>query len=448
MTERKLLCIRTKSADCTWVQGLSAEGWHVQIAGDLTSAHRLLQEQSFLTGLLIPGNVDDAACAELDAFMRVHGTPEWVGAFTPESLALQACRDLIVDHFFDHHTLPVSPKRLASTLGHAYGHAVLRFEGQASPTSGHDASIVGESVATRELLRRILRVARVEAAVLVSGESGSGKELTAQAIHRHSHRANGPFVPVNCGAIQATLIQSELFGHAKGAFTGASTEGRGLIEAANGGTIFLDEIGDLSLELQTNLLRFLQEKTINRVGSTRSIHVDARVIAATHVDLDKAVAEGTFRQDLFYRLNVLPLRVPSLRERLNDVGVLAEHFFRQFSAEKQPQLKGFSRRAMAVMGEHDWPGNVRELINRVRRAMVMAEGRLISPADLGFEERDESHAWDALEEARTRAERGAISVSLQQAGRNVTEAAKQLGVSRMTLYRLMAKHGMGHNLRS
>jgi DNA-binding NtrC family response regulator len=243
------------------------------------------------------------------------------------------------------------------------------------------------------------------------------------------------------------LIQSELFGHEKGAFTGASKEGRGLIEAANGGTIFLDEIGDLSLELQINLLRFLQEKTINRVGSTRCIRVDARVIAATHVDLEKAVAKGRFREDLFYRLNVVPLRVPALRERPTDVGMLAEHFFHQFAAEKGPQLRGFSRSAMVAMGEHQWPGNVRELINRVRRAAVMAEGRLISPIDLGLEERKDDRAWDALEEARTRAERSAISVSLQQAGRNVTEAAKQLGVSRMTLYRLMAKHGMGHDLR-
>jgi len=448
MDERQLLCIRTKSSDCAWVQGLSAEGWRVQMVSDLSAAHRLLQEQSFLAGLLVPGLIEDDTCAALDAFLRAHGSLEWVGVFSSAALALPACRDLIVDHCFDHHTTPVDMARLASTLGHAHGHAALRSEVLAVEAPMRETSIVGSSTATRELLRQILRVAKVDVPVLIGGESGSGKELTAQAIHRHSSRANGPFVPVNCGAIQATLIQSELFGYTKGAFTGAVKEGRGLIEAANGGTIFLDEIGDLTLDLQTNLLRFLQEKTINRVGSTRSIHVDARVIAATHVDLEKAVAAGTFREDLFYRLNVVPLRVPSLRERLTDVGMLAEHFFKQFSAEKAPQLKGFSRRAMLAMSEHDWPGNVRELINRVRRAMVMAEGHLISPTDLGLETRNESHTWDALEEARTRAERGAISVSLQQAGRNVTEAAKQLGVSRMTLYRLMAKHGIGHDLRN
>ena len=448
MEERRLLCVRMKYADCAWVEQLHDDGWSVQAVGDLAAAHRQLHEHTYLAGLLVPGRIDQDGCVELDAFLRAHGSLEWVGAFEPAVVVLPACRDLIVDHLFDHHTMPVNPAKLASTLGHAHGHAALRHASRAAQMPARDTSIVGESPAARELLRQILRIAKVEAPVLVCGESGSGKELTAQAIHRHSSRANGPFVPVNCGAIQATLIQSELFGHEKGAFTGASKEGRGLIEAANGGTIFLDEIGDLSLELQINLLRFLQEKTINRVGSTRSIRVDARVVAATHVDLEKAVAAGTFREDLFYRLNVVPLRVPSLRDRLADVGLLAEHFFQQFAAEKGPQLKGFSRRAMVALGEHEWPGNVRELINRVRRAMVMAEGRLVTPTDLGLVERQDDRAWDALEEARTRAERGAISVSLQQAGRNVTEAAKQLGVSRMTLYRLMAKHGIGHDLRN
>ena len=446
MQDRRLLCVTKKFSDSAWVEDLASDGWAVQTVSDLTAAHRLLQTTPYLAGLLVPGAIDEADCAELDSFLRAHGTQEWVGAFEPAVLATPGCRDLIVDHLFDHHTLPVKIGAISATLGHALGHAGLRRSAhpEMAPNAGN---IVGGSPAARELLRQIERVARVEAPVLVRGESGCGKELAAQAIHRHSRRANGPFVPVNCGAIQATLIQSELFGHVKGAFTGASQEGRGLIDAANGGTIFLDEIGDLSLELQTNLLRFLQEKTINRVGSTRSIHVDARVIAATHVDLEKAVAEGRFREDLFYRLNVVPLRVPSLRERQADVGVLAEHFFRQFTAEKGPQLKGFSRRALVALAEHIWPGNVRELMNRVRRAMVMAEGRLITPVDLGLQA-DDSHTWEALEDARTRAERGAISTSLQQAGSNVTVAARQLGVSRMTLYRLMAKHGIQAGLRN
>jgi len=445
--ERRLLLVRMQYSDCAWAQGLADAGWKVHVAGDLTVARRLLHEQPFLVGLLVPGRISDNDCTELDAFLRRHNALEWVGGFEPELLGAARCRALIVDHLFDHHTTPIDVRRLAMTLGHAHGHAVLRPAVHALASPRDEAAIIGNSEAVKELLRRITRVARVDAPVLVCGESGSGKELAAQAIHRQSARASGPFVPVNCGAIQASLIQSELFGHTKGAFTGADKDGRGLIEAANGGTIFLDEIGDLALDLQINLLRFLQEKTINRVGSTKSIHVDARVIAATHVDLDKAVAAGTFREDLFYRLNVVPLRVPALRERPADVELLAQHFFDRFATERGAQLKGFSRRAVVALTAHTWPGNVRELINRVRRAMVMTEGRLIGPTDLGLEERDEPRAWDALEEARTRAERGAISVSLQQAGKNVTEAAKQLGVSRMTLYRLMAKHGIGHELR-
>jgi DNA-binding NtrC family response regulator len=443
---RNLLCIKMRYSDTRWAEGLSEAGWRLHEVNDLVTAHRLMQEKNFTVGLLVPGKIDDSACTSLDAFLRAHQSVEWVGAFDADLLGTPRCRDLIVDHLFDHHTLPVKLDQIASTLGHAQGHAALRQSSRASEPSRGDRNIIGNGDSAKLLFRQIQRVAKVDAPVLICGPSGSGKELTAQAVHRHSNRASGPFVPVNCGAIQATLIQSELFGHVKGAFTGATTDGRGLIEAASGGTIFFDEIGDLSLDLQINLLRFLQEKTISRVGSTKSIQVDARVIAATHVNLEKAVAEGRFREDLFYRLNVVQLKVPSLKERQSDIAVLASHFFEHFSNEKAAQLKGFSRRAMLALDEHHWPGNVRELINRVRSAMVMAEGRLISPADLGLEEPTQSAGWDALESARSHAERGVISVSLQQSGKNVTEAAKHLGVSRMTLYRLMAKHGMGPDL--
>jgi DNA-binding NtrC family response regulator len=207
--------------------------------------------------------------------------------------------------------------------------------------------------------------------------------------------------------------------------------------------LFLDEIGDLPLDMQTNLLRFLQEGTIDRVGSTRAIRVDARVIAATHVDLEAAVASGSFRKDLYYRLNVLPLAVPPLRERGTDVAVLAHHYFDAFSAERGSRLKGFSQRAMVAMAAHDWPGNVRELINRIRRAMVLAEGKLIVPADLGLEQAAEKAPQLPLDETRLNAERDAIAECLNLAGQNVSHAAKQLRISRMTLYRLMAKHRIG-----
>lgn len=443
MGERKILCVVPRHADAGLCEYLRAASWEVHTAMDLKSAHRLLHQHHFRVGLLMTHEVHEAGCEELHEFLAQHDSLEWVGVFHLPALALPACRELILDHFFDHHTQPVEPQHLIQTLGHAYGHAALRPSPEGKPAAmASDGPIVGESAPIKNLLWQVKRVAKVDAPVLIRGESGSGKELAAQAIHQQSARANGPFVAVNCGAIHPSLIQSELFGHTKGSFTGAARDERGLIEAASGGTVFLDEIGDLSLELQVNLLRFLQEMTITRVGSTRSIQVDVRVIAATNVDLDKAVSAGGFREDLFYRLNVLPLRVPPLRERRTDVALLAQHCFRKFVHDKSPRLKGFSRRAVAAMEAHEWPGNVRELINRVRRAMVMSEGRLITPFDLGLEERVGSPQHEALDDARTEAERSAISCSLQSAGRNVTQAARQLGVSRMTLYRLMAKHSI------
>jgi DNA-binding NtrC family response regulator len=246
---------------------------------------------------------------------------------------------------------------------------------------------------------------------------------------------------VNCGAIAPTLIQSELFGHERGAFTGASSERHGLIEVAHGGTIFLDEIGDLPLELQTNLLRFLQEKTINRVGGVRNLQVDVRVVAASHVDLAEAVAVGRFRDDLFYRLNVLSIDVLPLRRRMEDVPVLAEYFFHRCVAKSHARVKGFSRQAMEAMLSHGWPGNVRELYNRVQRAVVMTDQRLIAPSDLGLT-MIENGVGMALDAARTVAERDVICLTLSRVGRNITQAARELGISRMTLYRLMDKHSI------
>ena len=440
MAARRLLCISPRSFDVALCDQLPASDWDVQVARDVNAAKRLLGEHSFLVGLLLLSELDARVCAEFDDFLHVHDTLEWVGGFKPGALELPSCRDLILDRLFDHLTMPVDTQRLAATLGHAYGHAALRLGSARHDAETHGLAIVGQSPAMARLLRHVGRIAKVDAPALICGESGSGKELVAKAIHDASRRSIGPFVVVNCGAIPAALIQSELFGHEKGSFTGAGRQTRGLIEAASGGTVFLDEIGDLPLELQTNLLRFLQESTIDRVGSARSIRVDVRVIAATNVDLETAVSAGAFRKDLFYRLNVLPLWVPPLRERNADIELLAQHFFHKFASERSRKLKGFSRRAMIAMAAYDWPGNVRELVNRIRRAMVLAEGKLILPADLGLEHVDDTPMRVPLGAARLEAERHAISGSLQYAGKNVTNAAKQLGISRMTLYRLMAKH--------
>lgn len=366
---------------------------------------------------------------------------EWIAVMPKEALANSDVRRLIAESFFDFHTLPFDFTRLLTTLGHAYGMSTLknRERGHAEVHIGEE-EMVGCSPIMTALFRDIRKVAHADAAVLITGESGTGKELTAKAIHERSERSSGPFIAINCAAIPATLIQSELFGYEKGSFTGAAQRKIGRLEAAAGGTIFLDEVGDLPLDMQTNLLRFLQEKHIDRIGGKEAIPVDARVIAATHVDLEKAVASGRFREDLFHRLNVLRIRMPSLRERAGDVEVLARYFFHQFAHEKRRSLRGFSRDALDAMNRYDWPGNVRELINRVRRAVVMSEGRLVTPHDLGFDSSMQGQRIMTLEEARELAEKQAVLAALSRHPNNIARAAKELGVSRVTLYRLIDKH--------
>lgn len=422
---------------------LRAAGWDVQVASDLSAMRQQPQalQAEALVCVLLMRQAPVAHLADIEACVRQWRTAEWIGICGPSAMQSAPLRDLVLNYLFDYHTLPVDLDRLAHTVGHAWGRAALRVEHSARLSINDSLGMVGGSASIAQLRWQIRKVAATNAPVLISGESGSGKELAAQAIHRISARKDGPFIAVNCGAITPSLIHSELFGHERGSFTGAVAERRGLIEGANGGTIFLDEIGDLSLELQTNLLRFLQEKTICRVGSSRHLRVDARVVAASHVNLEQAVAAGTFRQDLFYRLNVLAVSVPPLRERKGDIPMLAQHFFRQCLADTSSRLEGFSQPALAAMIAHDWPGNVRELFNRVQRAMVMTDRRMIVPADLGLGHHP-APTLVGLDTARTQAEREAIHLSLLRVGRNVSQAARDLGVSRMTLYRLMEKHGI------
>lgn len=315
--------------------------------------------------------------------------------------------------------------------------------------------VVGNSAAMREVFEQIRRFAVCDVPVMITGESGTGKELVARAIHDHSHRAGGPYVAINCAAVPASLIASELFGYEKGAFTGANTRKHGQIEHAHGGTLFLDEIGDMPIELQGHLLRFVQEGEIVRVGGRDPIKVDVRIIAATNVRLRDAITAGRLREDLYYRLNVLSLHLPPLRERKGDVEVLATYFIRQIAQELQRPLRGFTPAALAKLQAHNWPGNVRELIATLRRAAVLADGDQITEDDLRLEnghitphlaeraaERDAPHGHHHRSDPGSLAERQAVMIALEENRFNITKASHALGVSRVTFYRMLRRNNI------
>ena len=310
----------------------------------------------------------------------------------------------------------------------------------AEPNMTLQSNAFPSNPASHKLMRNIDKMAKTSSSVLITGETGTGKEVSANAIHAKSERRNASFIAVNCGALPSQLIQSELFGHEKGAFTGATHRRIGQVEQANKGTLFLDEIGDLPLELQANLLRFLQEQTIVRVGGSEQISVDVRIIAATHVNLEQAIESGRFREDLYHRLNVLPLYVPPLRHRQDEIMPLATHFLQEYAKKNNTLIVGFHNEARGVMLAHSWPGNVRELCNLVHRAVAMSDNTLISPEDLGLNRRVFRPELQTLEEARCETEKQLIQFALRQTSKKVSLAATILGVTRATMYRLIEKH--------
>lgn len=299
--------------------------------------------------------------------------------------------------------------------------------------------MLGTSPEMQEVFASIRKVATTDAPVLILGESGTGKEMAAMAIHRRSQRKEGSFVPINCGAIPETLLESELFGHEKGAFTGAHIQRQGRIEAAAHGTLFLDEIGELSTPLQVKLLRFLQDQTIERVGGRGKIQIDARIIAATNSDLKKAITAGDFREDLFYRLAVVVIQLPPLRDRGGDIQLLAQLFLQKFASQNGRELPTFSHEANRVLQQYSWPGNVRELENRVKRAVIMAEGSRITAADLELAGAGVPATLRSLKEAREQLEHELVQQALRRHGGKISRAAADLGISRPTLYELIEK---------
>ncbi|MBX3743771.1 MAG: PEP-CTERM-box response regulator transcription factor [Verrucomicrobiae bacterium] len=336
---------------------------------------------------------------------------------------------------------PIDTSELQAILRRAFQVSQLERDFHALQQEFHEDSfegILGNSPGMREAFRLIQRVATTDASVLILGESGTGKEMAALAIHRRSRRRDHPFVAINCGAIPENLIESELFGNEKGAFTGATAQRKGRIEMAEKGTLFLDEIGELPAPLQVKLLRFLQEQSIERVGGRESLPVDVRVIAATHVDLKQAMTVARFREDLYYRLAVVTLRMPALREREGDIALLAQAFLRRFAAHFERKDLAFDPAALRLLERHPWPGNVRELENRIKRAVIMADGRHVTAADLELANAD-APTGATLKEAREQMEREMVAQALRRNGGKITSTAAELGISRPTLYELMEK---------
>jgi two-component system nitrogen regulation response regulator NtrX len=426
---------------------LADEGFETRIAADAESALGALAREAppdlVLLDIAMPGRDGLSVLAELrERFPRLpvvmmsgHGTIETAVRTT----RLGA---------FDFVEKPLSIDKLLLTLQHALERSRLEAENRrlrAQALRAHE--ILGRSEGIVRLKQQIQVVGPSNAWVLITGENGTGKELVARQIHLQSRRREGPFVEVNCAAIPGELIESELFGHEKGAFTGALAQKRGKFELAQGGTIFLDEIADMSLMTQAKVLRILQEHSFERVGGSETISIDVRVIAATNKNLEKEIAAGRFREDLYYRLNVIPFHVPPLRERREDIEILARTFVQEFSAESRERPRELTPACLAALEAHGWPGNVRELRNLMERLVIMTPGPSIDAADLPdslrVEGLDGEENGGTLEQARRSFEREYLLAKLREHGWNISRTAEAIGIARESLSRKVKQHKIG-----
>lgn len=349
---------------------------------------------------------------------------------------------------YDFYQKPVDIEQLGLIVRRAINLHRIEDENRKLAAKAGDSNRVlgGLITAAPEMIRvarTIERVANTSVSVMLLGASGTGKELLARGLHDASGRKDGEFIAINCAAIPENLLESELFGHEKGAFTGAVKTTEGKIEQAHGGTLFLDEVGDIPLPLQVKLLRFLQERTIERIGGRKSITVDTRIVCATHQNLELMIGEGRFREDLFYRLAEIVVKIPSLAERPGDATLLAKAFLKRFAQEMNPQVKGFAADALAAIDSWTWPGNVRELENRVKRAVIMADGKMVHAFDLDMETEDDEAAQPLnLKSAREATDRKIIRHALARSEGNISNTAKLLGISRPTLYDLLKQYDL------
>ena len=350
---------------------------------------------------------------------------------------------------YDFYQKPVDIEQLGLIVRRAYNLHLIEKENRAlAEKVGEGKTVLGSMITAApemvKVARTIERVANTNVSVMLLGASGTGKELLAKGLHDASDRKDGAFVAINCAAIPENLLESELFGHEKGAFTGAVKTTEGKIEQANGGTLFLDEVGDIPLPLQVKLLRFLQERTIERIGGRKAISVDTRIVCATHQNLEAMIAEGSFREDLWYRLAEVVVKIPTLAERPGDAALLARHFLKKFAKEMNPSVTGFAKDALAAIDAWNWPGNVRELENRVKRAVIMADAKLVGAEDLDLEGAQGEEEADVLNLkcAREQSDRKMIRHALARSEGNISSTAKLLGISRPTLYDLLKQYDL------
>ena len=427
------------------------DDYKVVIAGNRDAALAALrsEEPAVVTlDLGLPPDPDGTSegFAVLDAIMEMKPDTKVVvasGHGARES-ALQA----IERGAYDFYQKPVDIEELGLIVARAFKLATIEGENRRlAGKVGEDKTVLGTMITAApemaKVARTIERVAPTNVSVMLLGASGTGKELLARGLHEASDRRGGAFIAINCAAIPENLLESELFGHEKGAFTGAVKTTEGKIEQAAGGTLFLDEVGDIPLPLQVKLLRFLQERVIERIGGRKAIAVDTRVVCATHQNLEAMIAESTFREDLFYRLAEVVVKIPSLAERPGDGVLLARHFLNRFAGEMNPQVKGFAPDALAAIDGWKWPGNVRELENRVKRAVIMADGKLVSAEDLDLAQGGDVEEMALnLKQAREEADRRMIRQALARSQGNISMTAKLLGISRPTLYDLLKQYDL------
>lgn len=426
------------------------DDYEVMVASDRNAAVDLLRAQEPPVVTLDLGLPPDP-----DGVSEGFATLEKILALKPETKVIVAsghgARDsalrAIASGAYDFYQKPVDIDQLGLIVRRAFQlHEIESENRRLESRVGEDRKVLGTMVTgAPEMLkvaRTIERVANADVSVMLLGASGTGKELLATGLHKASHRRGGGMVAINCAAIPENLLEAELFGYEKGAFTGAIKTTEGKIELAHGGTLFLDEVGDIPLPLQVKLLRFLQERVIERIGGRKPIAVDTRIVCATHQDLEEMIGQGRFREDLYYRLAEIVIRIPSLAERHGDATLLAKHFLARFAREMNPQVKGFAPGALSAINDWHWPGNVRELENRLKRAVIMAEGKLITAEDLDLGSADEDGLPVNLKAAREEADRRSIRQALARTENNISNAAKLLGISRPTLYDLLKQYGL------